>query len=74
MGDSTVTSGAYIINCAAPTFSPAAGTYPGTQSVTITRYNEWSDHPLHDGWHDTYIDYRHRSTAELLSIPARAQR
>ena len=36
--DSTVTSGVYTINgaCAAPTFSPAAGTYIGNQSVTIS--------------------------------------
>ena len=33
-----LTSGAYTINIpvAAPTFSPVAGTYTGTQSVTIT--------------------------------------
>ena len=34
---STVTTGAYVINCVAPpTFSPVAGTYTGTQSVTIS--------------------------------------
>jgi len=40
MSDSAVTSGAYTINApaqvAAPAFSPAAGTYTGAQSVTIT--------------------------------------
>jgi hypothetical protein len=36
MTDSTVTSGTYTIQVAAPSFSPGAGTYSGTQSVTIT--------------------------------------
>ncbi len=34
--DSTVTSGGYTIQCAAPTFSPAAGTYNAAQSVSIS--------------------------------------
>ena len=33
---SSVVSGAYTIAVAVPTFSPAAGTYPSSQSVTIT--------------------------------------
>ncbi len=36
MTDSAVTSGTYTIQCAAPSFSPAAGTYSTAQSVTIT--------------------------------------
>lgn len=40
MTDSTVTSGAYTINpppqVAAPTFNPPAGTYTGTQQITIS--------------------------------------
>ena len=36
MADSTVTSGVYTIQCAAPTFTPAAGTYTAAQSVTIS--------------------------------------
>ena len=36
MTDSAVTSGVYTIQCAAPTFSPAAGTYSSAQSVTIS--------------------------------------
>ena len=36
MADSTVTSGTYTIQCAAPSFSPAAGSYSTAQSVTIT--------------------------------------
>ncbi len=36
MADSPVTSGVYDIQCAAPTFTPAAGTYTAVQSVTIT--------------------------------------
>ena len=36
MGNSTVTSGAYVINCVAPAFSPVAGTYTSAQSVTIS--------------------------------------
>jgi len=36
MADSTVTSGVYTIQCATPTFSPAAGTYSSTQTVTIS--------------------------------------
>ena len=31
-----MTTGAYVINCVAPTFTPVAGTYTGTQSVTIS--------------------------------------
>ena len=31
-----VASGVYTIQCAAPTFSPAAGTYDSTQTVTIS--------------------------------------
>ena len=34
--DSLITSGNYYIQCAAPTFSPAAGTYGSVQSVTIS--------------------------------------
>lgn len=34
--DSTVTSGSYTIQVAAPVFTPGAGTYSGAQSVTIT--------------------------------------
>src|SRR5207244_4129048 len=34
--DSTVTSGTYTVQCAAPSFSPGAGTYTSAQSVTIT--------------------------------------
>jgi len=34
--NSTVTSGVYTIQCAAPTFSPAAGSYSTAQSVTIS--------------------------------------
>jgi hypothetical protein len=34
--DSSVTSGTYTIKVIAPVFSPAAGTYTGSQSVTIT--------------------------------------
>ncbi len=33
---STVTSGTYTIDAAAPVFSPAGGTYPAPQSVSIT--------------------------------------
>ena len=36
MADSPITSGVYTIQCATPTFSPAAGTYGSAQSVTIT--------------------------------------
>ena len=35
MADSPITSGSYTIECAAPTFSPAAGSYGTAQSVTI---------------------------------------
>jgi poly(beta-D-mannuronate) lyase len=34
--DSSVTSGSYTIRVFAPTFTPAAGTYTGAQSVTIS--------------------------------------
>ena len=34
--NSAVTSGVYTIQCATPTFNPAAGTYSSTQSVTIS--------------------------------------
>ena len=34
--NSTVTSGVYTIQCAAPTFNPAAGTFTTSTSVTIT--------------------------------------
>jgi len=34
--NSPVTTGTYTIQCAAPTFSPAAGTYNSSRSVTIT--------------------------------------
>ena len=34
--NSSVSSAIYTIQCAAPTFSPAAGTYAGTPSVTIS--------------------------------------
>ena len=36
MADSPVTSGAYTIQCAAPTFNPAAGAYGPAQTVTIS--------------------------------------
>jgi kynurenine formamidase len=36
LNNSTVTSGTYTIVAVAPVFSPVAGTYPATQSVTIT--------------------------------------
>ena len=36
LADSVVMSGTYSIQVAAPTFSPGAGTYAGTQSVTIS--------------------------------------
>ena len=36
MANSTVTSGVYTIQCVAPTFSPAAGTYGSAQTVTIS--------------------------------------
>ena len=36
MADSPITSGVYTIQCAAPTFSPAAGAYGPAQSVTIS--------------------------------------
>ncbi|HTB81291.1 MAG TPA: choice-of-anchor tandem repeat GloVer-containing protein [Opitutaceae bacterium] len=36
MTNSSVASGVYTITAAAPTFSPVAGTYTGTQSVTIS--------------------------------------
>ena len=38
MADSAVATGVYTIigTCAAPTFSPAAGTYSSAQTVTIS--------------------------------------
>ena len=36
MTDSPVTSGVYTIQCATPTFTPAAGTYGSAQTVTIS--------------------------------------
>jgi LruC domain-containing protein len=36
MNDSPVTSGAYVINCATPTLTPATGSYTSVQSVTIS--------------------------------------
>jgi len=36
MADSPVTSGVYTIQCAAPTYNPAAGSYSTAKSVTIT--------------------------------------
>ena len=36
MADSPVASGVYTIQCAAPTFNPAAGTYGPAQTVTIS--------------------------------------
>jgi RHS repeat-associated protein len=36
MGDSSVSTATYTITVATPTLSPAAGTYTGSQSVTIT--------------------------------------
>ena len=36
MADSPVTSGIYTIQCAAPSFTPAAGSYGSAQSVTIS--------------------------------------
>ena len=36
MADSPVASTVYVINCAAPTFTPSAGTYTGAQSVYIS--------------------------------------
>lgn len=36
LSDSTVTSGVYTIKCAAPAFSPAAGTYVSAQAVSIS--------------------------------------
>ena len=36
MADSPVASGAYTIQCAAPSFTPAAGSYGPTQTVTIS--------------------------------------
>ena len=36
MADSPVATGVYTIQCAAPTFTPAAGTYGSAQSVTIS--------------------------------------
>ena len=36
MSNSSVASGVYTIQCAAPTFNPAAGTYTTSTSVTIS--------------------------------------
>ena len=36
MTNSTVTSGIYTIQCATPTFNPAAGTFTTSTSVTIS--------------------------------------
>lgn len=35
LADSTITSGNYTINCAAPTFNPGGGVYGAAQTVTI---------------------------------------
>ena len=51
--NSPVTSGVYTINgpCATPTFSPAAGTYTTSTSVTISTTTGGATHPLYHQRH-----------------------
>ena len=57
--DSAVASGVYTIQCAAPSFSPAAGSYTSA-TVTITTDHQWREHPLYHQWHYTELDGGHR--------------
>ena len=57
--DSTVASGVYYIQCAAPSFNPAAGTFTTTASVTISHDHQWGEYPLHDQRHHAQFDSGH---------------
>ena len=59
--NSTVTSGSYTINgaCATPTFSPTAGTFTTSTSVTISTSTGGATHQLYHQWHHAEFDRRH---------------
>ena len=48
IGSFSYTQGATTTQAATPTFSPAAGTYSGAQSVTISDATSGRNHLLHD--------------------------
>ena len=52
VANSSIASGTYDIQCAAPTFSPTAVTTM-LRVGDYQHHDQRSDYPLHHGWHHT---------------------
>ena len=59
MADSPMTSGIYTIQCAAPSFNPAAGTFTTSTTGHHLHDHRWRDHPLYHQRHHAEFDRRH---------------
>ena len=57
--NSAVASGVYTIQCAAPTFNPAAGTYWLRAIGDHLDHHRWREHPLHHQRHHAEFDGGH---------------